>query len=97
MAPIYSGDEADLKRYILAQAELGSRIYGVNVTGRIYGPYAKQVRQNIMQALTGAKVPVSKCGATAVRDALFARFNVPSDCLAGMEDSLQAILEGEQK
>ncbi len=83
-----------LKAYILAQAELGSRIYGTNVCGRIYGPYAKQVRQNIMRALTGQKVPVSKCGANAVREALFAHFAVPADCLAVREQSLQDILTG---
>ena len=86
-------NESELKAYILAQAAHGSTIYGRTVCGRIYGPYAKQVRQNIMQALTGAKLPQSKCGANAVRDALFARFNAQGDCLASREDDLQQRLE----
>ncbi len=89
-------NHAELKAFVLAQAALGSTIYGTRVAGRIYGPHAKQVRQNIMFALTGFKVPHSKCGANAVRDALFAHFAVPGDCLAERERMLQEILEAPE-
>ena len=83
----------ELARYIIAQAAQGSLIYGKNITGQIYGPFAKHVRQNIMRALAGGKVPVSKCGANAVRQALIDRFGAEGDCIATRDDDLQQRIE----
>lgn len=87
--------EQELKQFIVQQAAGGSTIYGLRVADRIYGPYAANARQNIMQALTGAKVPKSKCGHNAVRLALFDRFGVTGECLAEREQDLQQKLTAE--
>lgn len=85
-------NETELKKYILAQASQGSPMGGALVCGRIYGPYAKNARRNILQAIRGEKVPASKCGATAVREALFERFKPEGGCLAERESALDDIL-----
>ena len=83
----------DIAQFILVHAAKGSRCYGGRVADQIYGPAASDVRQAIMQALQGAKVPKSKCGATAVREALYARFGVARDCIASMDAALQVAIE----
>ena len=90
-----SMNDAELKRYIVAQAAQaaanGSRHYGPTIIGFLFPPAAKRARQNIMLAL-GRKLPVAKCGINAVRDALFSHFAVTGECLSAREDDLESKL-----
>lgn len=85
--------DSELKAYVLAQAALGNRMMGALAVNRLVGPDSRLLRQNIMSALQGARVPVSKCGVGAVRTALLERFKVPADCIRNQDEALQAILE----
>jgi len=81
-------DDAELAKLILATAEKGSRMYGVEVANRLYGPNAEAARQTILEALTGAKVPKSRAGHKATMQALYDRFGVQPDAIVTMQREL---------
>lgn len=47
-------------------------------------------RQDAMLAMTGNKLPQSKCGIAALRNTSFAAAGIQPACLARMEDALAA-------
>ena len=83
----------ELARFILDAATRASICYGTRVSDRIYGTHGRYARQNVMQALTGQKMPQSKCGYNAVREALYARFAVQGECIAERDRVLQENIE----
>ena len=52
----------------------------------IAGGYNTQKRQLVMSALHGKKMPISKCGVTAIRADLYAALEVTGNCEANRED-----------
>lgn len=48
----------------------------------LMGPSMRHVRQRLMQALTGQKLPVSKCGVNAVESAAVKAFGIVATCAA---------------
>jgi len=65
---------------------------------RLAGDSNKQTRKQVMELLTGTKMPVAKCGVTAIRETCWNLVPVQGDCMAARESDFEAkanaILEG---
>ena len=77
----------------------GSRMYGMRITDRLYGPDAASIRRTIMSGLIGKPVPKSKCGASAVRAALADAYGIDlhTDCLSAADDKLDYAIRAAAK
>jgi hypothetical protein len=86
-------DETVLARYLLAEARVGNRMMGPLIIDRIYGPEHGEMRQRIMQRLTGENVSKEKSGVGVVKAALFKHFGIQGDSERAREEALQETLE----
>lgn len=62
---------------------------------QLAGPRNAKRRVAAMLAITGQRLPQSKCGVTAIRDALHAIVQPAGNCAAAREDSLRAWFQAD--
>lgn len=59
----------------------------------LMGPAMATRRQEIMSALSGAKLPKAQCGVNALRDRLYQQFQIAGDCPSNRLDAFRAFAE----
>ena len=74
-----------LAQIIVISANAGSKLYGSYITNRFYGRSAKEQRRAVMTAIEGRKMPITKCGHSAVREAIIRTFNIDITGLCSAE------------
>lgn len=78
-----------------ALAMVRSNTRGTCCPWELAGPHFKKIRQKIMHGLTGEKLPIAKCGVTAIERTLIDISKVEGNCAAVREKNLAEWIKAE--
>ena len=77
------------------RARVRELLAGVNIRFGLTGDFNAEKRRAIMEAITGERLPKSKCGINALVPAMVAAYGVAGDCLAARLDNLAAAIKAD--